>query len=283
MGGALAVALDRMGYEIRAVVSRSLKSARNVAGLMGNVPSFNISKLNSMPASDLILITAIDPAIGVVAEKFAKTRFAKLNNPVVLHTSGPLSSEVLKPLRDIGCAVGSMHPLASISAPVEGAKRFAGAYFCIEGDVRAVELAEQIVRDLRGKSFSIETKFKPRYHAAAVMTSGHTTALFSVAVEALSKCGLSEETAALILLPLLRGTVENLAAKTPAEALTGTFARADAATFEKHVKALAKNAGEDALDVYLLLGKISLNLAEQHGADKEQIKSIRRKMQRLGK
>lgn len=276
MGGALAIALSRKGYSVAAIASRSKKSARSLAEeISGEIQAFGISQLRLIPVSDVILITTPDSEIAATAERLSK--FVS-NESVVLHTSGSLSSEELIVLREAGCAVGSMHPLASISEPRAGVKRFAGAYFCIEGDASAVKVARQTVKDLRGNAFTLETKFKPLYHAAAVMTSGHTTALFSTAVETLTQCGLSSAEAQKILLPLLVGTVGNLEKQTPAKALTGTFARADVAAFERHLKALAADA--DAKDVYLLLGKISLDLAEENGADKEQVEIIRRKIKK---
>ena len=56
-----------------------------------------------------------------------------------------------------------------------------------------MKIAEKLVTDLGGKSFSIETKYKTLYHASAVTACGHLVALLDVAFEMLSKCGLDEE------------------------------------------------------------------------------------------
>ena len=269
------------GYVITAIVSRSKKSAEALSAKIPSSPkALGISQIGSLPETELILITTPDTEIASTAERLAKIKTTGAIKPVVLHTSGSLSSEVLSPLKEIGCSVGSMHPLASVSKAELGSKRFKNAYFCIEGDKKAQQAARQIVSCLHGRSFSLETKYKPLYHAAAVMTSGHTTALFSAAVDILAKCGLSRSKAKDVLLPLLRGTVENLVKQTPAQALTGTFARVDIDAFERHIKLLAENAGKDTTEIYLLLGKISLKLAEEQGADKEQVKILKRKINR---
>lgn len=191
--------------------------------------------------------------------------------PVALHASGALSSDALAPLRACGYAVGSMHPLVSVSEPIAGAESLRSAYYCIEGERAAACAARRLVGHLGGRSFSIATKDKALYHAAAVMTSGHTVALFQLATELLARCGLGERAARRVLLPLLQSTIENLSTQTPARALTGTFARADAATVRKHLVALA---GQDTVDagisgatlVYALLGLQSLRLAEHNRA-----------------
>jgi predicted short-subunit dehydrogenase-like oxidoreductase (DUF2520 family) len=279
MGGALAIALSRRGYAVTAIVSRTQKSAVDLAGKIPASPrALSISQLNLLPPSDLILITTPDTEIAGTAEKLDDLKIISAAKPVVLHTSGSLSSEILAPLKAAGFAVGSLHPLASISEPELGLKRFKDAYFCVEGDKKAQQIARQIAGELGGKAFSLETKFKPLYHAAAVMTSGHTTALFSVAVELLTKCGLSAGKAKNVLLPLLLGTAENLKKQSPAEALTGTFARVDVDAFERHIKLLAENADQNAIDIYLELARVSLKLAAEQGADKERIKSLREKI-----
>ncbi|OLE54976.1 MAG: hypothetical protein AUG51_04865 [Acidobacteria bacterium 13_1_20CM_3_53_8] len=90
----------------------------------------------------------------------------------------------------------------------------------------------------------------------------------------LKACGLDEREARAVLLPLVRSTLENLARVAPARALTGTFARADAATVRKHLAALQSLSSRDALAAYVLLGQRSLHLAEKNGADAQALKEI---------
>ena len=118
-----------------------------------------------------------------------------------------------------------------------------------------------MVRALGGQSFSIAARDKSLYHAAAVIASGHTVALFSLAATLLTRCGLSDTRARRVLLPLLASTLANLEAHAPEEALTGTFARADLTTVRKHLTALQTASVNDAISVYALLGEHSLELA----------------------
>ena len=96
----------------------------------------------------------------------------------------------------------------------------------------------------------------------------------------LESCGLEAENAKRVLLPLIKSTIENLERQTPAAALTGTFARADAKTFERHVETLEKNVSPEILEIYLLLGLRSLPLAEKQGANPENINKIQNKIQK---
>jgi predicted short-subunit dehydrogenase-like oxidoreductase (DUF2520 family) len=273
LGGALALALSKKGYEIDCLISRSPETAGIIAESITPKPEILALEELEKISSDVIFITTPDPEIQKVAENLA----GKLKHqPFVFHTSGSLSSEILRSLGAINCPIGSLHPLVSISDSRFGAERFKDAFFCVEGEPQAVSLAEKIVADLGGKSFSIATQFKPLYHAAAVTASGHLVALFSIATEMLAACGLSESAAQEILFPLVNSTIENLSAQTPVEALTGTFARADVETLKRHLTALRQNVSIDDFNVYLQLGMRSLHLAQEQGADAEKLEEMHR-------
>ena len=264
LGGALALALSKKDYPVRQFVAHR-RGVSKIAALIAPPPAvITADKLGKISA-DIVFITAPDAEIRKIADQLASLLHYR---PMVFHTSGALSSEILQPLKTIGCPTGSLHPLAAISDPVTGAKNFRGVFFCIEGETAAVAAAENIVADLDGHFFSIPTRFKTLYHATAVTASGHLVALFSAAVEMLAACGLSATEARKILLPLVASTVKNLfAAPTPAQALTGTFARADVETLRQHIETLRENAPRGVLEIYLQLGKRSLHLAEEQGAD----------------
>jgi predicted short-subunit dehydrogenase-like oxidoreductase (DUF2520 family) len=174
-----------------------------------------------------------------------------------------------------------MHPLISVSDPVRGARSLSEAHFCIEGQPRAVRLARSLVRALGGRSFSIKTKDKALYHAAAVMSAGHVVALFDMATKLLESCGLTQSRARAALLPLVRSTLENLNRHAPARALTGTFARADLSTVNKHLVALQTSNSRAALEAYALLGLRSIELARENGADASTLKKISLTLQEI--
>ena len=261
MGTALARALDACGYEVRALVSGRAAHARRAAVRAGvEALALGAEELERLPAAELLFITTPDDAVALTAARLAA--LPNLNRGVTLHASGALSSEVLAPLRARGLAVGSMHPLAAVSEARAGAESLRRAFYCVEGDARAVRAARRTVRDLGGETFTISPNDKALYHAAAVLAAGHVVALFDVALDTLRRCGLKERRAQAVLLPLLRNVGENLAQHTPARALTGSFARADVETVRNHLRALGELEDSDALAVYRLLGAHSLKLAE---------------------
>ena len=275
----MASALDACGYEVRALVSRGAAGARRAAASAGlKTQTLGIGELGRLPSVELLFITTPDDALKETVERVASLAEARAR--VALHTSGALSSELLAPLRALGYGVGSMHPLAAVSEPRAGARSLRTAFYCIEGDAAAVRAARGVVRDLGGRSFTIAPEDKALYHAAAVMTAGHVVALFDTALDTLRRCGLDERRAREVLLPLLRGTVENLATQTPERALTGTFARGDLKTVLSHLRALRQARDEAALATYVALGEHSLRLAVQRGRAVPNAEEIRRVLRR---
>lgn len=281
LGTALALALGRRDYLIEAVVARSLSHARRAASLLpSGTRALSAAHLDSLPPSELLLITTPDDQLAQTAVRLAAATSRALSERkgrgvrTALHCSGALSSDILSPLAQAGWRTGAMHPLVSISEARQGAERLRGAYFCVEGDAQALRRARSLVQNLEGQSFVINKADKALYHAAAVMASGHVVALFDIALEMLARCGLTERRAQAVLLPLLESITQNLQGRDTAHSLTGTFARADAATMRRHLEELRGVDIRDALEVYRLLGRRSIRLAEKIGVDGEALKKI---------
>jgi predicted short-subunit dehydrogenase-like oxidoreductase (DUF2520 family) len=288
LGQALAIALQSAGYPIMALVARHRQKAEKAAALLTYTKLqpqvLAANQLMNLGRSALILIATPDDAIAKTARKLASLAqslpqsVARSNlgqrRRTVLHTSGALSSAVLSPLAEKGFYTGSMHPLVSISDPVSGAQALRGAFYCLEGTRQAKLVAQSIVCDLSGRSFSIKPESKALYHAAAVMASPHLVALFDLATEMLAACGLNKGNAQKVLLPLLESTVNNLKASDPQKALTGTFARGDVATVRRHLSALSGKDLTEAREVYKLLGLRSVQLAKGAGSDPDRISKI---------
>lgn len=275
VGGALALSLPADKYRVTGLVSREWTD--QVAQLAGRVPSSRLvppDDLENGLRADVIFFTTQD---GELREAVSEYR-GWIRDSTIFHTSGSTPSSILEPLRDGGNRIGSLHPLVAISSPELGPERFPGAYMCVEGDAEAVAVGREIVNDLGGQPFCIDTKFKTLYHASAVTAAGHIVALFDAAIEMMTNCGLSPEQSTEILLPLVTSTVKNLGRQSTAEALTGTFARADAETFTRHLAALNAVGSDELLEIYLLLGERSLELAAKQGVNPERIEKMRSKV-----
>lgn len=270
------MALDKAGYSVDALVSRSLDKAEKISRELRSTPLVEGHYERKVFSSDIVFIATQDSEIESVVDELSQKEFG--DNTVVFHTSGSKSSDVLDTLRAKGCSVGSIHPLVAISDSFSGVERFRDAYFCVEGDEDALVIAKEIVKTLGGESFSIESEYKSLYHAAAVMTAGHVVSLLDSSIEMLTNCGLDSTTAKDILLPLLKSTINNLEQQKNSTALTGTFARGDLETMEKHIASINEFSSSEILDIYLGLGERSLKLAKGQGADAEKLAEMAKKI-----
>lgn len=262
IGGSLAIALARAGFIVKELAGRRIASFKEIAKLINPTPKLTEFGKEALLPVDVILICTGDPEIGEVSEKLAHEIFFR---PVVLHTSGSLSSEVLAALAETGCSTGSMHPLVSVSEAKRGATSYAGKYFCIEGDSNAVQAAKTLSAALGGRYFSISSDKKSLYHAGAIMASGNVAALFDAALEMMECCGLERGESRQILLPLLVSMVDNLKMQEVGDALTGSFARGDFEAFERHWKSLLKYSEPGIRRIFLELGDRSVTIADRAG------------------
>ncbi len=282
LGTALALALARLGYPLTAVVTRTAPHARRAHRLITThapqtSPSLalDVSCLAALPQSELYIFATPDDQLHEAAAELAAiyeapTSVRANKRPIALHLSGARTHDELAPLRAHKFHLGSCHPLISVSDPVQGSHDLRQAFFAIEGDRPATSAARRLVTSIGGRVLQLDTRHKTLYHLAAVITSGHTVALFSIAVDLLKQCGIDNHTARQILLPLLHSTVQNLTTQIPSRALTGSFARFDSATIKRHLAALTSHdkATADIRRVYALLGTRALELAlEQQTAN----------------
>ena len=214
----------------------------------------------AQPAVILLAVRddAIRPLAGVLADAGAIG-----SQQVVLHLSGVYGQEALGPLVGSRAALGSLHPLQTISEPERAAERLKGAWAAVEGMPRAVEAAERLAQDVGLRPFRIASQAKPMYHAGAVFASNYFVVVEAVAQRLLRHAGLTDAEAWQALRPLVEGTLENLGRLGPLGALTGPVVRGDEATIRRHVEALT----QDDAALYRVLGRAALELAQKRGMD----------------
>lgn len=108
----------------------------------------------------------------------------------------------------------------------------------------------------------ISPETKPLYHAACVFASNYVVVLMALAGELLKKISADLQEPGRILLPLLRGAVDNMHCEEPDKALTGPILRGDVKTVEFHLQALAQKA-PFLVQLYRELGLQALDISER--------------------
>lgn len=223
-----------------------------------------------VPSGTTALILAVpDAALGDVAYDLSLAGPAP-PGCAALHLSGALSTDALGPLHAAGYSVGSMHPLQAVADPWSAGDRLVGSAFAVGGEPAAVATARRLIDGLGGRALLIPPMLRPLYHAAAVFASNYLVALIAIAVRLLLQASVPEEDALPAILPLVRGTLDNLEKLGIPAALTGPIPRGDADTVRLH---LARLSPEDR-ELYSALGRELLRLAHAAGLDERRAAEI---------
>lgn len=258
VGAGLALALTRAGREVRLI---SRRPVRVPASLFLKVAPDG-PDAEWVSGLEVLFLAVPDDRIHPVAQQLWGTKSIGPGQ-TVLHCSGVLGQEALSALVPTRAALGSLHPLQTISDPEVAPERFKGAWAAVEGSPAAMEAAEDIARSLGMKPFRITAKQKILYHAGAVFASNYLVVVEAIAQRLLRHAGLSDEEAWAALSPLVRGTITNLLAADPRGALTGPVVRGDTDTILRHLGALTI----DDARLYQMLGRAALELARKGGMD----------------
>ena len=258
VGTALAIRLTEQGYAVVAVASRSRASAEKLADRIIHCcvaeKSQEVARL-----ADLVFITTPDDVIASVANA-VQWRPGQM----VVHCNGSASTDILENARRSGALVGSFHPLQTFADVSEAIRNLPGSAFAIEAEEPLHDLLAQMARDLGGQSFGLRAEDKVLYHAAAVIASNYTVALMKMATDLWRGFGVPVAQATQALLPLLRGTVNNIDKIGLPNCLTGPIARGDVGTLRNHLNALRERA-PDMIDAYRQLGLQAIPIALEKG------------------
>jgi len=258
VGNALAIRLNEKGYPVVAVYSRTRASAERLAQ---SIKDCRVCATNQEVAdlADLVFITTPDAAIPVVV---AEIRWHPGRN--VVHCSGADSAETLSPARTFGAQIGAFHPLQTFASVKQAIDNIAGSTFAIEAEEPLKTTLKELAAALSGTFIELKASDKVVYHAAAVIACNYLVTLVKLADDLWQTFGVPRDQATQALLPLLRGTLNNISAVGVPQCLTGPIARGDVGTVRKHIEALKREA-PDVLSTYCELGLQTIHVALAKG------------------
>ncbi len=267
VGTALAVRLSEKGYDVVAVASRSKSSADRLAEAVDGCQSYE-SKQSVVDISDIVFITTPDDDVPDVVPELTWCP-----GQAVIHCSGVDSLDVLQKAKDDGANVGGFHPLQTFANVSKAIENLPGSTFALEAEEPLLDILKAMAEALEGKSVVLGLGDKPLYHAAAVIACNYTVTLMKMATDLWKTFGVSTNEATKALLPLLRGTINNIENVGLPDCLTGPIARGDIGTIMKHLEAMEEKAPEIArtyreiglqtVPVALNKGKIDVARAEE--------------------
>jgi predicted short-subunit dehydrogenase-like oxidoreductase (DUF2520 family) len=258
VGSALAIRLAENGYHVVAVSSRTHTSAERLAQAINGCHAVDTNQMIA-DIADIVFITTPD---GVIPKVASELKWHKGQS--VVHCSGADSTETLQPARQMGANTGVFHPLQTFASVKHAIDNIPGSTFAIEAEEPLLTTLKEMAESLNCRWIEIKASDKVVYHAAAVIACNYLVTLVKLADDLWQTFGIPREQATQALLPLLKGTLNNIENVGIPQCLTGPIARGDTGTIKKHLEALQKEA-PDVMSTYCELGLQTIPIAQAKG------------------
>jgi len=267
VGSSMGFLLQRAGFTVASVVARSRESAESAAAFIGTgEPTTDVG--HTAANAGIILITTPDRAIRETCDRIAAAGIRP--GSIVVHTSGAHSLDLLSGASAKGAYRAVLHPLQSLASREQGIKTLPGSYFRIEADPAALAMVKEIVQALGGVELGLP-KWTPDkesaalYHAGAVAVSNYFVALVDYGLKFYQALGADKKEALKAVLPLIRGTLDNIETLGIPDALTGPIMRGDIETVQGHLSAM-ENRAPQLTGLYKELARQTISVAREKGS-----------------
>jgi predicted short-subunit dehydrogenase-like oxidoreductase (DUF2520 family) len=168
--------------------------------------------------------------------------------------------------REQGLGTLALHPVQSFSSHSQAIRSLPGTFFAADGSVTGLRFGRHLVRQLHGGWVMVRGPDRSLYHAMCVFASNFISALFDGAEEIAGELGISRRRAGVMLAPLARTVLDNIAEQGAGPSLTGPVERGDALTVAAHLLALEKRAPGLASMYRVMSGRLT-EMAAQKGLD----------------
>src|SRR6267378_944567 len=244
VGTGLASGFAHAGVHVVAIASRTIASAQKLAKRVRGARA--CAPQDVADRADIAFLTVPDDAIEAVAASVTWRA-----GSACVHCSGAADLDVLRKAVADGALAGGFHPLHMFGeAGDPGA--LAGCAIALAGSDALVRRLARLARALGAKPLRLPEGGRALYHAAANFSGAFVIALMKETIALWGKLGIAEADALAALLPLLRGTADNV------EKL------GDAGTIRRHLDVLAREA-PDSLELYRILSLRTIPLALAKG------------------
>ncbi|MEO0224469.1 MAG: DUF2520 domain-containing protein [candidate division WOR-3 bacterium] len=239
VGGSIALYFEKKRRKVFVLTSKLLKNKKFIN-------FFNYNQIQEFIDSvDIILICVRDDKIESIIEILKKF---SIKNKIIYHTSGSLTSDILKTLKNN--YVGSFHPIQTFPKP--NPKLLENIYFSFEGE--KYKIAKSLANFFKSKIIKIKKENKLLYHVACIFASNFPNFLLTIADELIK---ISTNKNYKILIPLIQTSLKNAIVYGPKNALTGPAKRKDIKLIKNHLKFL-KTFNPDIYKLYKIISEMIL-------------------------
>jgi len=271
VGGSVGCLLSKARYRITSVMTRSIASASIAASFIGaGKPTTNLQA--AVAGAEIVFITTPDRVIREVCQAAARGG-GLMPGAVVIHMSGAHTLDLLDAARSAGAYRAVLHPLQSVPSKQQGVQNLPGSWYRVEADPEAEGIARDLVAALGGTELKLPRWRSDRgsaalYHAGAVAVSNYFVAVVDFGLQFYEALGADRREALTAVLPLIRGTLDNIETLGIPRALTGPIDRGDGETVRGHLDAMRQRAPE-LIPLYRELARQTIAVARHKGSINE--------------
>lgn len=162
VGFSLGKYLTERNVRVTGYYSRNPDSSREAADFTNTRQYMNLRHL--VEDSDVLFVAIPDSAIAPMWEQL---KMLPIQNKIISHFSGSLSSAVFSDIERYHAYGYSIHPLFAINDKYESYKVISQAFFTIEGDPKYLNWFQKLFEGFGNPVEIISGQDKVRYHAAA--------------------------------------------------------------------------------------------------------------------
>ena len=234
----LSLALQKAGFEIVQVYSRTEESAKELAGLLQVPYTTNIN--NVVHHASIYFISVCDDAIAPLSEKLVSS------SGIIVHTAGSVPMDVFENKFD---NYGVFYPLQTFSKRQQ--VDFSNIPIFVEANTQNnLNILQKIACSISQNVFEAGSQQRKQLHLAAVFCCNFVNHLYHLASEIAGQAGFNFN----ILSALILATAQKaVLSGNPKEVQTGPAVRNDRKVMEKHLDLL--NAHPEWQEIYSILSK----------------------------
>lgn len=252
--------MKQHGISVAGYYSRTRQSAQEAATFTRTECFEDLTDI--ILASDTLWITTPDDCIREIWDCIARY---DIQDYIICHFSGSLSSDVFSGIVDKKAHPCSIHPIYAFSDKNTSYEKLNEAHFTMEGDDYAVTHMTELLQKMGNAVTRILPENKALYHSAASLVSNHVLGVIDAGLHLLEDCGFTKEEAGVAMTPLILNNVQTACEKGCREALTGPVERNDVATVDRHLEVLTGTAK----DIYISIGSELVIMAKEKHPDRD--------------